>query len=58
VLAPGYIYSFYWSTLVLTTIGDVPQPVHNAEIVFVNIDFMIGVLIFATVVGNVGRCAI
>uniref|UniRef100_A0AC34RIG6 Cyclic nucleotide-binding domain-containing protein n=1 Tax=Panagrolaimus sp. JU765 TaxID=591449 RepID=A0AC34RIG6_9BILA len=49
-----YVYSFYWSTLILTTIGEVPGPVHNAEFAFVTMDLMCGVLIFATIVGNVG----
>uniref|UniRef100_A0A8R1HS63 Cyclic nucleotide-binding domain-containing protein n=1 Tax=Caenorhabditis japonica TaxID=281687 RepID=A0A8R1HS63_CAEJA len=49
-----YVYSFYWSTLILTTIGEVPSPVRNIEYVFVTLDLMCGVLIFATIVGNVG----
>ncbi|KAF8785190.1 Cyclic nucleotide-gated cation channel subunit like protein [Argiope bruennichi] len=49
-----YIYCFYWSTLTLTTIGEMPPPVRDEEYVFVVVDFLIGVLIFATVVGNVG----
>ncbi|KAK6026694.1 putative cyclic nucleotide-gated cation channel alpha-4 [Ostertagia ostertagi] len=49
-----YIYSFYWSTLILTTIGEVPSPVQNVEYLFVTLDLMCGVLIFATIVGNVG----
>ena len=49
-----YIYSFYWSTLTLTTIGETPWPKQDVEYVFVTIDFLIGVLIFATIVGNVG----
>ncbi|KAL6727234.1 hypothetical protein Aduo_009129 [Ancylostoma duodenale] len=49
-----YIYSFYWSTLILTTIGEVPGPVQNVEYLFVTLDLMCGVLIFATIVGNVG----
>uniref|UniRef100_A0A0N4ZTY7 Cyclic nucleotide-binding domain-containing protein n=1 Tax=Parastrongyloides trichosuri TaxID=131310 RepID=A0A0N4ZTY7_PARTI len=49
-----YVYSFYWSTLILTTIGEVPGPVQNIEFVFVTFDLMGGVLIFATIVGNVG----
>ncbi|XP_003740047.1 cyclic nucleotide-gated cation channel alpha-3 [Galendromus occidentalis] len=49
-----YIYSFYWSTLTLTTIGEVPVPEKDSEYVFVVIDFLVGVLIFATIVGNVG----
>merc|ERR1711936_1053171 len=49
-----YIYSFYWSTLTLTTIGETPQPVNNIEYAFVTIDFLVGVLIFASIVGNIG----
>ena len=32
-LVTQYIYSFYWSTLTLTTIGETPQPVNNIELV-------------------------
>uniref|UniRef100_A0A8C4BCH1 Cyclic nucleotide-binding domain-containing protein n=1 Tax=Denticeps clupeoides TaxID=299321 RepID=A0A8C4BCH1_9TELE len=49
-----YIYCLYWSTLTLTTIGETPPPVKDIEYVFVVADFLIGVLIFATIVGNVG----
>ncbi|XP_013783251.1 cyclic nucleotide-gated cation channel alpha-3-like [Limulus polyphemus] len=49
-----YIYCFYWSTLTLTTIGEVPVPERDIEYLFVVIDFLVGVLIFATIVGNVG----
>lgn len=49
-----YIYCFWWSTLTLTTIGETPPPVRDAEYFFVVADFLIGVLIFATIVGNVG----
>ena len=49
-----YIYSFYWSTLTLTTIGETPRPERDIEFLFVVVDFLIGVLIFATIVGNVG----
>ncbi|RWS23450.1 cyclic nucleotide-gated cation channel alpha-3-like protein, partial [Leptotrombidium deliense] len=52
--ASQYIYCFYWSTLTLTAIGEVPVPVREEEYIFVIIDFLIGVLIFATIVGNVG----
>ncbi|XP_052282307.1 cyclic nucleotide-gated cation channel alpha-3-like [Dreissena polymorpha] len=53
-LTRKYIYSFYWSTLTLTTIGETPQPAKDIEYLFVVVDFLIGVLIFATIVGNVG----
>jgi len=53
-LSTQYIYSFYWSTLTLTTIGETPQPVQDAEYLFVTFDFLVGVLIFATIVGNIG----
>lgn len=53
-LIQKYVWSFYWSTLTLTTIGEVPGPVKEVEYIFVIIDFLVGVLIFATIVGNVG----
>ncbi|CAF0972861.1 unnamed protein product [Rotaria sp. Silwood1] len=49
-----YTYCFYWSTLLLSTIGDVPLPVKHSEYIFVLFDFLIGVLIFATIIGNLG----
>ena len=53
-LVTQYLYSFYWSTLTLTTIGETPQPEQDSEYLFVTIDFLLGVLIFATIVGNIG----
>uniref|UniRef100_A0A0K8T6T5 Cyclic nucleotide-binding domain-containing protein n=3 Tax=Lygus hesperus TaxID=30085 RepID=A0A0K8T6T5_LYGHE len=53
-LSRQYIYSFYWSTLTLTTIGETPQPENDLEYLFVVADFLAGVLIFATIVGNIG----
>lgn len=53
-LVRKYAYSMYWSTLTLTTIGETPPPVENSEYFFVVMDFLVGVLIFATIVGNVG----
>ncbi|CAF4199169.1 unnamed protein product [Rotaria socialis] len=49
-----YTYCFYWSTLLLSTIGDVPLPVKQSEYVFVLFDYMIGILIFATIIGSLG----
>ncbi|CAM5108923.1 unnamed protein product [Eretmochelys imbricata] len=53
-LARKYVYSLYWSTLTLTTIGETPPPVKDSEYFFVVVDFLVGVLIFATIVGNIG----
>ncbi|CAH1799508.1 unnamed protein product [Owenia fusiformis] len=49
-----YVYSFYWSCLTLLTIGETPHPENNIQYLFVITDFLIGVLIFASIVGNVG----
>ena len=53
-LSRQYVYCLYWSTLTLTTIGETPPPVQDIEYLFVVVDFLTGVLIFATIVGNVG----
>lgn len=53
-LSRQYLFCFYWSTLTLTTIGELPGPVRDEEFAFVIFDFLIGVLIFATIVGMVG----
>lgn len=49
-----YIVSMYWSTLTLTTIGEVPGPVTNGEYAFVVLDYLLGVLVFAGIIGMVG----
>ncbi|XP_056145863.1 cyclic nucleotide-gated cation channel-like [Lampris incognitus] len=53
-LTRSYIYCLYWSTLTLTTIGETPPPVRDEEFLFLVFDFLVGVLIFASIVGNVG----
>uniref|UniRef100_A0A3B4YMC2 Cyclic nucleotide gated channel subunit alpha 2 n=1 Tax=Seriola lalandi dorsalis TaxID=1841481 RepID=A0A3B4YMC2_SERLL len=53
-LTRSYIYCLYWSTLTLTTIGETPAPVRDEEYLFLIFDFLVGVLIFASIVGNVG----
>ena len=35
-------FSFYWSMLTLTTLGETPQPVQNSEYLFVTFDFLVG----------------
>ncbi|XP_068613022.1 cyclic nucleotide-gated channel rod photoreceptor subunit alpha-like [Brachionichthys hirsutus] len=48
-----YSFSLYWSTLTLTTIGETPPPALDSEFFFHVIDFLVGVLVFATIVGNI-----
>ena len=38
----------------MTTIGETQPPETEVEFIFVIIDYLIGVLIFATIVGNIG----
>ena len=52
-----YLYAFFWSTLAMTTIADLPLPITDAEYAFIIVDFMLGVFIFATIVGKVGSAS-
>ena len=49
-----YLTSFYWSCLTLTTIGDTQFPVTPIEHCVCICASLVGVLIFATIFGNVG----
>ena len=48
-----YTYAAYWSTLTLSTIGELSEPEKNCEFVFMIVNFMVGIFIFATIVGHV-----
>ncbi|XP_075706013.1 cyclic nucleotide-gated channel alpha-4 [Rhinoderma darwinii] len=48
-----YLYSFYFSTLILTTVGDIPSPMQEEEYIFMVVDFLIAVLGFATIMGSI-----
>ena len=50
-----YLQSYYWCTLALTTIGDLPRPRSKAEYVFVIVQLLFGLLLFATVLGHVAN---
>ncbi|KAG8190657.1 hypothetical protein JTE90_001266 [Oedothorax gibbosus] len=54
-LVRKYLGSVYWSTLTLTTIGDLATPATNLQYLFTIISYLIGVFIFATIVGQVGN---
>ncbi|CAB3993309.1 cyclic nucleotide-gated cation channel alpha-3-like, partial [Paramuricea clavata] len=49
-----YIKSLFWAALTLTTIGENESPETTLEYVFTGCTFLIGVLLFATIVGNMG----
>ncbi|XP_061485743.1 cyclic nucleotide-gated cation channel alpha-4 [Rhineura floridana] len=47
-----YLYSFYFSTLILTTVGDTPMPQREEEFLFMAVDFLLAVMGFATIMGS------
>ncbi|XP_033636296.1 cyclic nucleotide-gated channel rod photoreceptor subunit alpha-like isoform X2 [Asterias rubens] len=49
-----YILCIYWSMMTLTTIGETDSPHNDIEYVFTGLTFLVGVFLFAAVVGNVG----
>ncbi|VDN81500.1 unnamed protein product [Brugia pahangi] len=49
-----YALSIYWSSLTLTTKGQQPYPMSSLEDALEVIDTLIGLLIFAVIVGSVG----
>lgn len=50
-----YLQSYYWCTLALTTIGDLPRPRTKGEYVFVISQLLFGLMLFATVLGHVAN---
>ncbi|NXJ15074.1 CNGA4 protein, partial [Odontophorus gujanensis] len=47
-----YLHSFYISTLILTTVGDTPEPRREEEFLFMTAGFLLAVLGFATIMGS------
>ncbi|XP_078475057.1 cyclic nucleotide-gated channel alpha-4-like isoform X1 [Lampetra planeri] len=53
-----YMFCIYFSTLILLTIGNIPKAEREAEFLFVVVDFLITIFVFATILGNVASiCA-
>ncbi|XP_069573140.1 cyclic nucleotide-gated channel alpha-4 [Brachyistius frenatus] len=50
-----YFYCFWFSTQIFTTVGDTPLPHREEEYLFMIADLLIAVLVFASIVGNVGN---
>ncbi len=48
-----YVSSFYRSTLQLTTISNIPSPRNSIEKVYMTLNYLLGVLVFAVIVGSV-----
>lgn len=49
-----YLNCLHWSTQMLTTIGEVNAPTIAIEYIYATFSLLFGVLLFATLVGNVG----
>ncbi|KAI4805416.1 hypothetical protein KUCAC02_010033 [Chaenocephalus aceratus] len=50
-----YFYCFWFSAQIFTTVGDTPLPKREEEYFFMIADLLIAVLVFASIVGNVGN---
>ena len=50
-----YLHSLYQSTLILTTVGNLPEPKTKPGYVFVIIEFVFGLLLFAAILGHVAN---
>ncbi|XP_036401497.1 cyclic nucleotide-gated cation channel alpha-4 [Megalops cyprinoides] len=50
-----YFYCFWFSAQIFTTVGDTPLPNQEEEYLFMIADLLIAVLVFASIVGNVGN---
>ncbi|KAI6173411.1 Cyclic nucleotide-binding domain-containing protein [Aphelenchoides besseyi] len=54
VFTRKYTLSFYWSALTLTTLGEQPWPNNSPEMIFETIDTIVGLLLFAIILGQIG----
>ncbi|XP_035709498.1 cyclic nucleotide-gated cation channel alpha-3 isoform X2 [Folsomia candida] len=50
-----YLQSFYWSTLTLSMVGDLPRPRVKMEYLYVIYQLLLGLFLFATVLGHVAN---
>jgi len=51
----SYLHALYWSTLTLTTIGELPMPKSKREYAFVIAEFIFGLLLFSAILGHVAN---
>lgn len=50
-----YLHALYWSTLTLTTVGNLPRPRTNGDYAFMIFEMVFGLLLFATVLGHISN---
>ncbi|XP_054707186.1 cyclic nucleotide-gated channel rod photoreceptor subunit alpha-like [Uloborus diversus] len=50
-----YLHAFYWSTLALSTIGELPRPRTKGEYFFLILELTTGLFLFAAVLGHVAN---
>jgi len=48
-----YLQLFYYTTKIMTMIGDIPRPVTDADYLFGIFQLLLALLIFAIIMGNV-----
>lgn len=51
----NYLHALYFATLFLTNVGDIPRPQTRVEYIFVILELICGLLLFATVLGHVAN---
>jgi hypothetical protein len=52
-IAKDYLKAFYWSTMIMTLIGDLPRPSTKAEYLFICFELIFALLLFAGIMGHV-----
>lgn len=50
-----YLHALHWSTLTLTTVGNLPRPRTNGDYAFMIFEMVFGLLLFATVLGHISN---
>ena len=50
-----YLVSYYWTILSMTTIGGLPQPGTKVEYLYVIFELVLGLILFATVLGYIAN---
>ncbi|KAH7712592.1 Protein CNG-1 b [Aphelenchoides avenae] len=53
-LTKKYSLSFYWSALTLVTLGEQPWPRNKGQMVYEIFDTMLGLMVFAFILGDIG----